>query len=81
MRKTRQTNAKQGDWKVVRDFEDDGSGFRRSRYEVKLVTDVEKEFVESDLVMVKETDSFAGHTRVYHLPKEVVENAAATLFE
>ena len=68
-------------WTVVRDFADGDAGHRFPKYEAKYVADVEQSFVENELVLLRETFPSSDKERLYHLPKEAFERAAAHLPE
>jgi len=62
-------------WTTIRDFDTDEEGNTLPRYEAKFVEGVEKRYVESEIVLVKETSSLGGE-RLYHVPKEVIEDVS-----
>ena len=68
-----QTTATSDDWVEIRDFTKDDSGFEHSKYEVKVLENVEKEYIEDDIVILKETDPRSGHEKLYQFPTEAIE--------
>lgn len=72
MAKASQTSVNSDEWMTVRDFTEDESGYTLPKYEAKFVEDVRKEYVEDEIVLVKETSSF-GSERTYYVPKEAIE--------
>lgn len=79
MQKGSQKSLVAGEWITIREFIDDGSGYTLPRYEAKLLEDVDKEYLEDELVLVKETHSRSQHGRVYQLPIDVFEDIGTRL--
>lgn len=67
------------EWVTIREFMDDSSGYTLPRYEAKLLEDVDKEYLESELVLVRETHSRSQHGRTYQLPVDVFEDIGTRL--
>ncbi|WP_255197379.1 hypothetical protein [Halorarius litoreus] len=67
------------EWTTIRDFVDDEDGFRLPRYEAKYVEQPGMEYVENDLVLVKQVSSISGAEQIYHLPKGVFEGVVDSL--
>jgi hypothetical protein len=78
MQKLGRTSLDGEEWNTIRDFSEKGDGTPLPKYEAKFVRDVEKEFIDDDLVLVKETKPF-GSERTYHVPREVVADIARLL--
>lgn len=73
MQKEKHSSQKSDDWITVRDFTTDKHGSPLPKYEVKYVEDVDKAYVEDELVLLRETSSIGGESRISHLPREVFE--------
>jgi hypothetical protein len=73
---TNQKSGKFEEWVELRGFTSDESGFEYPKYETKILSDIDKEHVENDIVLIKETDPRSGHEKMYQLPTEVVEGIA-----
>jgi hypothetical protein len=71
-----QEHTKSEDWVEVRGVTSDESGFEFPKYETKVLSNIEKQHIEDDIVMLKQTDPRSGHEKIYHLPTEVVEGMA-----
>lgn len=70
---TSQKDSESVQWVELRGFTSDESGFEYPKYEMKVLSDVEREHVEDDITMIKETDPRSGHEKMYQLPTDVVE--------
>jgi len=79
MPKVEQKHLNSEDWITVCDFSVDDDGLPLPRYEAKHVANVGKDFVEDDVVIVRETHERSGHERMYHLPTDAVESIADRL--
>ncbi|MEF8814952.1 MAG: hypothetical protein V5A55_14235 [Halovenus sp.] len=79
MPKVEQKQLNSEDWITVRDFDEDDEGLALSRYEAKYVANVGKDYVENDLVVIKETDKRSGCEQMYHLPREAIQTVADRL--
>jgi hypothetical protein len=75
MSKADQRSIDDEDWMTIRDFDTDEEGNALPRYEAKFVEGLEKSYIESEIVLVKETSSF-GSERMYHVPREVIEDVS-----
>jgi len=75
MSKADRSSINDEDWTTVRNFETDDEGNTLPRYEAKFVEGMEKSYIESEIVLVKETSSLGGE-RMYHVPKEVIEDVS-----
>ncbi|WP_276255977.1 hypothetical protein [Halomontanus rarus] len=64
------------EWTVIRDFVEDDCGNVQPKYEAKFVESVSKEFIDDNIVLVKETLPFSTDGRMYHLPKDVLTQLA-----
>lgn len=60
-------------WTTIRDFATDDAGNPLPKYEAKLVEDVDKPYLDPDVVLVKRTDPFFEGELTYPLPRVVVE--------
>jgi hypothetical protein len=58
-------------WSTIRDFHTDDEGNELPRYEAKFIDSIEKEYIDDEIVLVKETRP-AGSERLYHVPREVI---------
>jgi hypothetical protein len=67
------------EWVTIREFIDGNSGHTLPRYEAKLLEDVDKEYLESELVLVRETHSRSQHSRMYQFPVDVFEDIGTRL--
>lgn len=74
-----QTGLTDDKWITVRDFHDGGNGFTLPKYEAKYVTDVDRAYIENEIVLLRVTHSLSDDQRVYHLPKAVFEEVGARL--
>jgi hypothetical protein len=63
------------EWMTIRDFDTDAEGNTLPRYEAKFVEEMDKSYIENEIVLVKETSSF-GSERMYHVPRAVVEDVS-----
>jgi hypothetical protein len=79
MAKVEQKQINSEDWTTIRDFTEGDDGLALSRYEAKYVANVGKDYVENDLVIIKETDERSGCEQMYHLPREAIETVADQL--
>lgn len=78
MQKATRTTISSEEWAAIRDFETDDPSVPTDKYEAKYLEDVEKPYVEDDLILLKKTSSLGGE-RIYHLPRDVVEELAGRL--
>jgi hypothetical protein len=79
MQKTSQIALGAGEWVTVRDFVDDGDGFTLPKYEAKLIEDVDRPYVEDDVVLLKKTSPINGTEHLSHLPKAAFEGVTERL--
>jgi len=71
MSKAEHSSINSEDWLTIRDFDTDDEGNALPRYEAKYVDGIEKEYIDDELVLVKETRP-VGSERMYHVPREVI---------
>ena len=81
MQKERQKGISSEDWTTVREFSRNESGDPLPKYEAKLVEDVDKRFLEDEIVLIRETNDRWESERTYQLPKQVFENVEALVAE
>lgn len=79
MQKEAQMQLNSDEWVTIRDFTEGESDYTLPKYEAKFVTDVDKDYVENEVVLVKLTSSIDGSERLYNLPREVFEGVADNL--
>jgi len=79
MQKRNRTSLDSDEWVTIRDFSDGEDGYPLPRYEVKYLDDVEKDHLEGELVLLKETRSTGGNGRIYQFPPEVLRNVVECL--
>lgn len=72
MQRSAQTLLNSDEWTTIRDFENEKSANSVSKYEAKFIANVEKQYIENEIVLVKETHSMGGE-QLYHIPKTVFE--------
>ncbi|MCU4751170.1 hypothetical protein OB919_04105 [Halobacteria archaeon AArc-curdl1] len=73
MQKTTSTKLTSDEWTTVRDSTVGEHGQQFPRYEAKFVSNIDAEYVENELVLVRETNVITGSERIYQLPKGVFE--------
>ncbi|MFP8890378.1 hypothetical protein ACLI4U_11460 [Natrialbaceae archaeon A-CW2] len=73
MQQTTTNRLTSDEWTTVRDFTVGEHGQQFPRYEAKFVSNVDAEYVENELVLVRETDVITGSEQIYQLPKGVFE--------
>lgn len=66
------------EWVTIREFSDCADGGPLPRYEAKCVGDVDKAYLDDELVLLKEIRP-GGYERTYHVPTEVVSDIAERL--
>lgn len=66
------------EWTLVQDFNKDKHGVCRSKFEAKAVTDVSKQYIDDEIVIVKKTAPMGGE-RTYILPQRVIKETARRL--
>lgn len=79
MQKSIQSSLNSEKWVTIRDFVDDETGYTLPKYEAKYVADVDKQFLEDDLVLVKRTEAITGGEHLYHFPRSVFEGVVDRL--
>jgi len=57
------------EWLTVRDFSEGKNGSPLPKYEAKLAQNIDKEFLDSELVLVRVTRQVGGE-EMYHIPKD-----------
>jgi hypothetical protein len=68
-----------GEWVTIRDFTDDDDGYTFPKYEAKFVGDVDRQYVEDEIVLLKKTSPMSEAEHMYHLPLDVFEGIAGRL--
>lgn len=66
------------EWVTIREFIERTDGGPLPRYEAKCVEDVNKAYLDDELVLLKEIRP-GGYERTYHVPIEVVSDIAERL--
>lgn len=80
MKEVSQSLLNSDEWCEVRGFSEREDGSPLPKYEAKFVQDVGEEFIDDELVIVKETQQFRSE-RMYYVPREVVVDIARRLPE
>jgi hypothetical protein len=76
MSKASQPSLDDEEWVTIRDFTEGTQGYTLPKYEAKVVNGVDKKYLESELVLIKETGSISGKERMYQFPKAMFERLA-----
>ena len=79
MQKSLRTLLDDDEWTTVRDFSEHETGYDLPKYEAMFVEDVDQQFLEDELVLVKRTSAIDGGERLYHFPREVFEGVVDRL--
>jgi hypothetical protein len=79
MQKTSDKESESGEWITIRGFTDDSDDCPFPKYEAKFVDDVDRQYVENEIVLLKKTSPVNGAEHMYHLPLEVFERIASRL--
>jgi hypothetical protein len=69
------------EWMTIRDFESGDTGCPFPKFEAKYVEQVDQQYVEDDLVLIKETNAATGGERLHHIPRDVFERVIDRLPE
>ncbi|WP_323171271.1 hypothetical protein [Natrialba sp. PRR66] len=72
MQRSAQKSLNSDEWTTISDFGNEESANSVSKYEAKFIANVEKQYIENEIVLVKETRSMGGE-QLYHIPKTVFE--------
>lgn len=72
MGKAAQSSISSDKWETIRDFSEKEDGYTWPKYEAKFIEDVGKQYIEDEIVLLKETNSFGGE-QMYYIPREALE--------
>lgn len=75
-----QSKINEAEWVTIRDFKENEHGNTLPKYEAKFAAASDKEFVDDEVVFLKETSFYGnGDARMYHVPREVFEDISTHL--